>query len=147
MLPDGLAKTLADSSDAQRGEIIGLRRIFHREIGISGFTVGYPFMQPDGRNDRAGGPARLAIAELGQNGNADLQRLPGADAAILRKRIEAEIDVVIGREMLQAGRRSQTLDAFRRDPMGSKPRDDELTQRRVIERTGFDRNPRLSGAA
>ena len=87
--------------------------------------------------------ARLAgaLAEFRHHGNTHVERFPGRNAAPMRIRIEADIDIAIGGKMRFAIRRSEQRDASGINSVGPEAVEQILACLDIIEHQILDDQP------
>src|SRR3954469_13834830 len=95
---------------AQLRQILGLLRKSLGDLDVAIVILGDPVIETDRSHDRPAGARRCTVAELGYDRHARIERFPGADAAVLRERVERYVDVRKRQQMLVARRRAQAGD-------------------------------------
>ena len=78
-----------------------------------------------------------SVSELRHDRHAHIQRLPGGHAAALRKRIQADVDPLVGRQMALPGGRSLEADPVRTDFMTGKSFKQPLSHGGIVEQSSL----------
>ena len=104
-----------------------------RDGNIAVVIGGDPVVETDGFEDGAARTRRRAVAELGDDRNAHIERFPGRDTAVLRKRIERDIDGLKRPQMVTALARAHTNNPVLRNALDHEASDESIAQKSVVE--------------